>query len=207
VVGKANLSVGSIPSFTNTSEVQWTSLDGADPNERTGADGLLNSGALNDYRQTASATVSVFVGATLSHVGGLVDTPLPVPTDQPQAVAVGEIIRYRVAILIPQGVVPNANAVINLPTGLSFINDGSATIGLLSDGGLTSNLPLLQAPGIQIPGTVADKTETLLTATDSGGNVVITNGMAGVLDTSLINSSNPNQIVIDLARMFHKPAA
>ncbi len=74
--GTANSTVGNIASFTNTATVQWTSLNGtaggtADPaGERTGVDGLINTGVLNDYRSTATLVIPTLKALGISRVGG-----------------------------------------------------------------------------------------------------------------------------------------
>lgn len=62
IPAKVNYGVSPGQSITNTAETRWTSLPGAvtnrssyndNSNERDGTGGLLNSGALNDYRTQA----------------------------------------------------------------------------------------------------------------------------------------------------------
>ncbi len=77
--------------LTNSVTVRWTSLDGANSDERTGADGI---GGLNDYVATAAApplTVPIPV-VTLQKT---VDKPIANPGDR---------LRYTIVIQNPTGI-------------------------------------------------------------------------------------------------------
>ncbi len=194
VDGLVNSNAANVADFTNTAEVRWTSLDGssnaAQPNERTGADGVFNNGSLNDYRQRSNLKLLVVFGANISHVGGLPDTPTPAITDESQAVAVGEIIRYRTGFLLAEGVTNGATVKVALGAGLTFVNDGTATIGLLSD------LPMDNAPNLttganpDIVGSVGSLPE--LIAAD------LSNTTTAPLSPVRINTANPREIVFSL---------
>ncbi len=198
VTGITNSTVANVFSITNTPEVRWTSLDGinatAQANERTGADGLLNSGSLNDYRQIAPLAIEVVSGSSISHVGGLPDTPAPSPTTEAdQTVAVGEIIRYRVAFVLAEGTTTGATIRIALPDGLSFINDPTTTtIGLIANSAITNAADLTTGANPDITGiSITDRTQTLLAAD-------LSNSMTAVVNSSRINTTNPREIVISL---------
>lgn len=198
VTGIANSTVANVFSFTNTPEARWTSLDGttstAQANERTGADGLLNSGSLNDYRQIAPLAIEVVSGSSISHVGGLPDTPAPSPTTEAdQTVAVGEIIRYRVAFVLAEGTTNGATIKIALPDGLSFINDPTTTtIGLVANNAITNATDLTTGADPDVTGTsITNRTQALLAAD-------LSNTMTAVVSSSRINTTNPREIVINL---------
>ncbi len=172
IKGRVRSDLGSINDIVNTATVEWTSLDGASiipaTGERSGVDGLLNSSVLNDYRYSNAITVPVAAGATISHVGLLPDTPLPTPdTSRPQNVAVGELIYYRVAFLIPEGNTNDASVVINLPTGLSFAGDTRVAI---VDSGTSLVTTSISGGLAVIPGSgrvnqaITDLEQTLLAA-------------------------------------------
>jgi uncharacterized repeat protein (TIGR01451 family)/fimbrial isopeptide formation D2 family protein len=131
--------------YRNTAIMTWTSLPGvvtsaqstfnAASVERTGADG--KGGALNDYADNSFADVTV-------------TQPLPVKTIAATSetrttgsyVAIGEIVRFRVVVTVPEGVTPAVSIRDTLPAGLRYLNDGSARVALLSNGagaGLTSD--------------------------------------------------------------------
>ena len=197
VSGQVNASVANVASFTNSASVQWTSLDGSNatpqPGERTGVDGILNSGALNDYQRASNVTLQVVAGATISHVGGLADTPAPNPTDQAETVSVGEIIRYRVGFVLAEGTITGAMIKLELPNGLSYINDGSTTVGLLSNVAVTYAPDLTTGSNPGLVGSVASLPDLL--AAD------LSNTMTAVLNPTRINTTNPNQIVFSLGNL------
>jgi LPXTG-site transpeptidase (sortase) family protein len=83
-----------------------------------------------------------------------------------ETVAIGEVIRYRIAARIPESTSVNFQFRDLLPAGLIFLDDGTARIGFVSNGGITSagigNIPAIPsdwAPvGCNLPGSVADAT-------------------------------------------------
>lgn len=120
----------------NTALVRWTSLDG-DPGprspfnsastERTGA------GGVDDYFNASTAAIQVTGGLTKSIVS------TSEAATQGVSVAVGEIVRYRLTAQVPEGSSVAGIALRDrLPTGLQFLNDGTATVALVSDGALAS---------------------------------------------------------------------
>lgn len=149
VRGTVNASANDAASFTNTATAQWTSLDGSvggttDPaGERTGVDGTLNSGSLNDYRGSANLVFPASTGFRISRVGGLDDTPAVNPTNGiHEHVTIGEIVRYRVVVNVPEGGRTGYQIQITLDDGLEFIttNLNNVLVGLISNTGLTSSL-------------------------------------------------------------------
>jgi LPXTG-site transpeptidase (sortase) family protein len=123
--------------ITNIAETRWTSLDGDvstprsdyndDAVERTGADGV--GGALNDYASRGAATVNI---TKVQPEKTLVATS-EAHTDDSD-VAIGEIVRYRLVVQLPEGTSPNFQIRDNLPSGMTFLNDGTATLALVSNG-------------------------------------------------------------------------
>ncbi len=128
--------------ITNTAETRWTSLPGAvtdrssyntDSDERDGTGGLLGSGALNDYRTEGQASVTInnttpqkfLVATSEAHTGA---------PDGTQRVAIGEIVRYRLVVQLPEGASPNFQIRDYLPGGLTYLDDGTARLALLSNG-------------------------------------------------------------------------
>ncbi|MFC4236918.1 VCBS domain-containing protein [Thalassospira xianhensis] len=161
ITGTVNATAASEANFSNTAEVRWTSLDGAsagtaDPaGERTGQDGSLGGGALNDYRRSDTLTIPVAQAILVSRVGGLPDTEAPDPTDASnETVVVGEIIRYRVVVLLPEGANPNYQLEVTLDNGLEFIdkNDNAMLVGFISNGGLTTDATLITGGTLEISG-------------------------------------------------------
>lgn len=155
--GVVNATAASQSNFTNLATVQWTSLDGTQGGERTGVDGPLNGGTLNDYRTSSVLVVPVAQAIQISRVGGLPDTTAPAPTTAPvEAVTIGEVIRYRVVVLVPEGNNPNYQIQITLANGLQFISPDALVnalrIGFIADGGLTSDANLIVGGTLNITG-------------------------------------------------------
>ena len=158
--------------IVNTAETRWTSLPGTvtdrstfntGSDERTGADGLLGGGTVNDYRTQGSATLSIaatqhtkFLFATSETHTGLAGGT--------ERVAIGEIVRYRLVVVLPEGSSPNFQIQDSLPGGLTFLNDSTTKAAFVSDSGITSvNVGTLPVPGIadpdcQLVGSAADGT-------------------------------------------------
>lgn len=54
-------------------------------------------------------------------------------TASPRLTAVGEIVRYRLVTEIPEGTIANAQIREQLPAGLTFLNDGTTRVAMVSD--------------------------------------------------------------------------
>ena len=89
---------------------------------------------------------------------------------------IGEIIRYRAEVVLPEGSLTNLQIRDYLPGGLTFIDDGTATIAFVSDNGVTSST--LDASGGNAALQNASTTQTIAFAlpddatsrSDSGHN-------------------------------------
>jgi len=167
--------IGGALNLANVAVVQWTSLDGttgpaANPaGERTGTDGLLNGGTLNDYQSAATVIVPVSAGIQISRVGGLPDTAAPSPTTAlNEDVAVGEVLRYRVVALVPEGVTENFSVQVTLQNGLEFLNDGTIRMTFVSAGGIVSTLTLISSGSLNVSGNENSPIALPITATLSG---------------------------------------
>lgn len=184
VTGVVNAGAASLPSFDNTATVAWSSLDGGSVVERTGNDGLLGSGVLNDYRSASTLTVPVLRGVYLSRVGGLADTAPATPTQGPnENVAVGEIVHYRAVGVFAQGQTDDYTVSITLASGLGFIDDGSVRIGFISNGGLTSDASLITGGTLALAGDETNAQARPLSVDLSGP------GLSGVFDRARITVS------------------
>ncbi|MDM0065115.1 DUF4347 domain-containing protein [Variovorax sp. J31P207] len=191
ITGVVNASAAAESSFTNLATVQWTSLDGstaggADPaGERTGVDGPLNTGVLNDYRSNALLVFDVAQAMQISRVGGLPDTAAPSPTSGAlEQVAVGEVIRYRVLVLVPEGNNPDYHIEVTLPNGLGFITPdalaNAVRVALISQNELSSDINLIVGGTLAINGNENSPEARDITADLSGP------APTGVFDPSLI---------------------
>jgi VCBS repeat-containing protein len=157
VTGVVNSTAAAASNFANVATVQWTSLDGTQVGERTGVDGLINGGTLNDYRNASTLIVPVAQSIEISRVGGLPDTAAPSPTTAAQEqVTIGEVIRYRVVVLVPEGNNPNYQIQITLANGLQFISPDALVnalrIAFISNGGLSSDANLIVGGTLDVNG-------------------------------------------------------
>gem|GEM_PF-670163 len=128
--------------LTNTANVTYTGLPGTGTPNGTGGNttgsttpggsGAENgerngSGGVNNYSKSASqSVVSQSLGAikttrltSEAHTSG-------------NGVAIGEIVRFRLQETLPQGTLSNSSIIDRLPTGLTFLNDNTATLAFVS---------------------------------------------------------------------------
>lgn len=201
VSGVVNATGASVPRFDNLAEVRWSSLNGGNTNgaaapagERTGQDGELNTGVLNDYRRQSDLIIPVAQGIKFSRVGGLPDTAAPNPTNTPiENIAIGEIIRYRAAVLVPEGSNPNYQLLITLDRGMTLGDIGSMRIGFVSDGGLVTSLGDLVIGGtLQIIGNENSPEAQFISPTLSGAAPT---GVINPIHVVLGSDANGNQVV------------
>lgn len=129
----------SIPgrTYTNTAYMLWTSLDGdyrTTPRSDYSANAIERIGIIGNpldnytdpgsavFTHNAPALTKTLVTTSEAHTAG-------------NAVAIGEIARYRLVVRIPEGTSVNTRITDNLPAGLSFLNANStAMIALVGDG-------------------------------------------------------------------------
>lgn len=104
--------------ISNTGTVDWSSLDGADANERDGADG--EAGALDDYEESSTAAVAVVGAPTVTK--DLVSTSIVTVNNTNTEAVIGELIQYRVELEIPEAVITDAELIDTLDLGLEFVS-------------------------------------------------------------------------------------
>lgn len=180
VSGTVNASAAAEANFGNVATVQWTSLNGSQSGERSGVDGPLNGGTLNDYQRSSTLLVPVAQAIEISRVGGMPDTPAPSPTDASQEqVAIGEVVRYRVVVLIPEGSNTNYQLQVVLDDGLTFIDPSTVRLAFVSNaGGLSSDTVLTTGGTLNVTGNQNSAIALPITANLSGA------APTGVLDPS-----------------------
>lgn len=197
LTGVVNASAAGQSSLVNLATVQWTSLDGGLPGERTGIDGPLNGGTLNDYRSSSTLVIPVDQAMQISRVGGLPDTAAPSPTTAAlEAVTIGEVLRYRVVVLVPEGNNPNYQVQIILANGLQFISPDALVnalrIGFVSNGELSTDANLIVGGTLNINGD-ADSPQALpITANLQGASPT------GVFDPgrlSVVTNADGSQVI------------
>jgi fimbrial isopeptide formation D2 family protein len=175
--------------FDQTATVRWSSLPGTGNGnlspfassgdaERTGS--LADpGGAQNTYVATDAERVSVTPVAPVLRLVASSEPSSPGTTVVP-----GEVVRYRMVVQVPEGSAPGAELRPQLPAGLRFVADGTATVAFVADGGgagidstLLSGAQLDVVGGGTIAATIAGlaATQRLPTAAivDAGGTPLV----------------------------------
>ncbi|WP_160154704.1 isopeptide-forming domain-containing fimbrial protein [Microbulbifer sp. ALW1] len=116
-----NIVVGT--EITNTGTVDWESIDGDDPNERTGEDG---PGGLNDYITDDSATFTV---DEITAGKSVISTSIIDPYNERLEAVIGEEVTYEARFTVPEGEAPNAEIIDILPAGMEFVSFDGVFIG------------------------------------------------------------------------------
>ncbi|NWF80084.1 MAG: isopeptide-forming domain-containing fimbrial protein, partial [Chloroflexi bacterium] len=141
---------------TNTANLSYTSLPG--PNgAAAGANptGSATPGApgteTGERITTASdpATLTVITSAPTKSIVATSEAHTP-ETGSPIRVAIGEIVRYRLAVRLAEGSAPDLRLLDNLPGGLTFLNDGTARVAFVANeagGGISSSTITTALPG------------------------------------------------------------
>ena len=150
--------VPSNSSYTNATKLTWTSIPGAHntlhdlssyndlASERTG-DAADPGGVANDYVKTDHVTVHVNQPVPVKSV----ITTSEAGTTGTTNLAVGEIVRYRVYVTIPEGITDSVSIRDTLTPGLKYLNDNSTRIAFVTNGaGMTSST--LPDPSLYVTG-------------------------------------------------------
>jgi len=141
--GDAHAVTGTVrySSLPGTGNADLSPLVAAGDAERDG------TGGVNDYVATDAGSVSVPIDAPLLRIVGSSETATGPVTGAVESsatprtdtrVAVGEIVRYRMVVQLPESTTADVRITPRIPPGLQFLNDGTAAIGFVSDGGLAS---------------------------------------------------------------------
>lgn len=175
VTASTNATVAGVTSFDSDAVVRWSSIDSAsnndgvrDGNERDGSDGEgPDATTLNNYVASDGAPVNVAGEYILSRVGGLADTAAPGDTAaDAQDVAVGEIVRFRLVMRVPEGNIDNLNITPNLPPGYELLDTGATWALVGNGGGFNVNGA---GAGNGISGNSADNIENSLNSGNTAG--------------------------------------
>jgi fimbrial isopeptide formation D2 family protein len=191
---RGTLSNAAMPgaAITNTAFLRWTSLDGTPgqrsthntaSTERTGDDGP--GGALNDYAATGSVA---FIVPTVTPGKALIATSEAHTSGS--NVAIGEIVRFRIAIGGPEASVYAFSLVDRLPQGLTFLNDGSARFVFIADNNITTagvyDVAPVSCPAIS-PAGVTTLADVLNPATLLSSSINCTFGDSNISSNETVN--------------------
>lgn len=153
VQGTLSYAVAPGQTVANTAAARWTSLDG-DVNDvsshNTNSDERTGSGtpAYNDYSTSASSNLTI---NNIGPVKSLVSTSEAGTSGSD--VAIGEIVRFRLAIDLPEGTSNNVIVSDTLQGGLSFIDSSRVKISFIADSAMTLPADLVSADNDAVPPT------------------------------------------------------
>jgi uncharacterized repeat protein (TIGR01451 family) len=186
-----DISVEPNSTITNTASVVWAS----------------ESGAIDFPPQTDDASISTtqaeaFKSITATSEGFTSDVA------SPRRVTIGEIVRYRISALIPEGTITNLEVRDILPSGLTALDDGTARAAFVSDnGGMTSSAVVL----VNAPGSTNSVPTGALTSPITAAGAPFTNGEdpAFLLGTVVNpdNDTNDEFVVIEFNAIVNNTAA
>lgn len=210
-----NLPAGT--ALTLTAKPEWTSL----PDNATfdGA-GNVNSSAQAYTGAQASVSNSVAnIAVGIGIVGTSNDTAGPGDTTLGQTATVfetaaspvnvtqDEIVRVRAVLQVPEGENSNSQLVVNLPSGLTYANDGDATVLLVSpQGDLTStppSTPLSSSPNLSATSNSANPS-TLGLGLGSGDPVLATLNSQDI--STAAGANNSTDVAIHLGTLQNNDA-
>jgi len=165
-----NIGVSPNQTLSNTGEARWTSLRGnatlpqsiynTVSTERTGVTSNPG-GILNDYLVTASRSITITNVTTTKTIITSSETQTGIDGLGRTLVNIGEIVRYRLVTRIPQSTTTNFNVLENIPAGLQYLNDGTTTVALISNGGgITSST--ISGAGLNVTGNSGTVTPTFV---------------------------------------------
>jgi LPXTG-site transpeptidase (sortase) family protein len=137
-----NLSVYPDEPVTNQANIQWTSLPGDETTarsihnplavERTG-DATNPGGVANNYTTSSTAVVRVYLPASDKFIKSTSE-PYTSFVNGLERVTIGEVVRFRLTVRLPEGTIAPMTVVEHIPTGMRFLDDGSAKLAFVSDG-------------------------------------------------------------------------
>ncbi len=117
----------------NTAELRWASIPDTRAQTRTGP-----PGDANDY--SVQSTTAAFNVNTLQLQKSITATSQS-DTSGTYA-AVGEIVRYRLVTLLPEGTSPDLQLRDAIPAGMRYMNDGTTRVAFVSQGAAVSSTDL-----------------------------------------------------------------
>ncbi|MCK7598565.1 isopeptide-forming domain-containing fimbrial protein [Microbulbifer sp. CAU 1566] len=144
---------------TNTATVDWESIDGDDPNERTGEDG---TGGLDDYETDGSAQFTV---ANVVAGKSILSSSLENNFNGVTEAVIGEEVTYQASFEIPEGVVLNAQILDTLPVGMEFVSFDEIIVA--------DDITLVPADGLGAP----------IVTVNGDGTTTLNFGSASVINT------------------------
>lgn len=168
---------------SNTALTRWTSTDGANADERTGADGV--GGALNDYASSQAVTFTVPQGAFAKQFV----TTSEVSTTGSN-VTIGETVTYALVVTLPEGTTPGLTVIDLLPPGLQYVSASVITTTAADTSGILTADFGGTAPAPAITGGASsgdDVTFTFGSISVNGDNNVANNRFLILITAQVLN--------------------
>ncbi|WP_176491139.1 MULTISPECIES: isopeptide-forming domain-containing fimbrial protein [Microbulbifer] len=144
--------------LVNTVQADWTSLDGADIEERTGS-GAPDQAALNDYFVTATSTLASIdtSGFAKSVIGDSWNSGISTSADT--TARAGDTITYQLTLTLPEGLTRDVVITDVLDPGLAFADvvsiNGGTSAPYASNGVFThADIPASSLPSADQTGTL-----------------------------------------------------
>ena len=141
---------------------------------------------------TQTLPVKSIVSTTQAHTSEAGDGSVGNERD----LAIGEIIRYRLTVTIPEGTIPDLKLRDTLPAGFTFLNDGDIRISFLANNPMTTEADLSGADNDALPPTFILPIDRIAVA---GQDVTFTVASPGTAGDLLNNDSDVDAeyVVID----------
>ncbi|MFO0818029.1 MAG: SdrD B-like domain-containing protein [Pirellulales bacterium] len=159
----ANTTIAPNVSVSDTANVTYTSLPGAGtasnptgsstPGASGAATGERDGSGTPSYNDYSATDTVAFNSAPVIPVKSIAATSEA--STSGSNLTIGEIIRYRLATRLPEGTSTNFRLVDTLPTGLTYLNDGTTRLAFVSDGAtntIVSSVGALSGAGLEIVG-------------------------------------------------------
>ena len=132
--------IAPVETLNSTADVTYSTLpgEGTETNP-TGSTTPGTSGANDGERNGSGNTANNYADDANTEITtpNLVATQFLVGTSEPSTenanVTIGEVVRYRLLVELPEGRIDNLKVNNNLPAGLKYLKDGSATVALVSN--------------------------------------------------------------------------
>lgn len=133
---------------------------------QTGGPDFVTGGFTPPFRDAATICFKPTLAKSIVATSEAHTTPQTAPPGTPPVV-IGEIVRYRLEVRLPESSSPNFQITDALPAGMKFLNDGTASLAFISNGGITTipvitTLPAIPSGAISVgPGCGAPVTFSL----------------------------------------------
>jgi uncharacterized repeat protein (TIGR01451 family)/fimbrial isopeptide formation D2 family protein len=193
-------------SFDNIARTRFTSLNGnpgqrstfdVSSVERTGADG--SGGALNDYESTGPRSFTTAVPQNSKTIVGTSEGSTA-NTD----VVIGEIVRYRLTVRVPETTNASMELIDTLPVGLTLLDPSQVRVSFSADTAMSLAGDLTGADNDAIPPSFVLPAGRISTTTLGGGQQQITFALGDVVNND--TDVNAEFVTLEFNALVHNVA-